>query len=57
MNWGSLGDFLNMGGYASYVWGSYGMCVALIVAELWSARARRQRAVAEAQRASARESA
>ena len=35
MNWGSLAEFFAMGGYASYVWGSYGVAAALIVAELW----------------------
>jgi heme exporter protein D len=54
MNWGSLSDFLHMGGYGFYVWSSYGMCAALIGVELWSARARRRRAVAEAQRVAAR---
>jgi heme exporter protein D len=54
MSWGSMSDFLHMGGYGSYVWGSYGMCAALICAELWSARARRRRAVAEVRRAEAR---
>ena len=32
MTWGSLNEFLAMGGYGFYVWGSYGMallCVAL----------------------------
>ena len=57
MSWGSIGEFLQMGGYGVYVWGSYGMCAALIVAELLSARARRSRAVAEARRTVAREAA
>ena len=57
MQWSSLNEFLNMGGYAAYVWGSYGMCALLIVAELVSARARRTRAVAEARRQAARENA
>lgn len=55
MNWSSLSDFVNMGGYGFYVWSSYGMCAALLAAELWSARARRRRAGAEAQRAVTRE--
>ena len=32
MNWGNLDNFLAMGGYALYVWGSYGvaaLCIAL----------------------------
>ena len=28
MNWGSVGEFLAMGGYAGYVWWSYGMAAA-----------------------------
>ena len=27
MTWGSLDEFLAMGGYAFYVWGSYAMAV------------------------------
>ena len=26
MNWGSLDEFLAMGGYGLYVWGSFGVC-------------------------------
>lgn len=57
MQWGSVSEFLNMGGYAAYVWGSYGVCAALVVAEVMSARARRRRAVAEVRRSAAREGA
>lgn len=34
MHWASLGDFLNMGGYALYVWGSYGALFLLVMAEI-----------------------
>ena len=34
MTWGSLGNFLAMGGYGLYVWGSYGVTLVLIAAEL-----------------------
>ena len=34
MNWGSLDNFLAMGGYGFYVWGSYGVTLALIAAEI-----------------------
>ena len=34
MNWGSLADFLAMGGYALYVWGSYAVTALLIALEL-----------------------
>jgi heme exporter protein D len=45
MSWGSLENFLHMGGYAVYVWGSYGvtaLCICLEVA-LLSKRARQAR--------------
>jgi heme exporter protein D len=45
MNWGSLGNFLEMGGYAWYVWGAYGVTVALVAAEVLALRSRRQRVV------------
>ena len=34
MSWGGLDNFLAMGGYGLYVWGSYGVTLAVIVAEL-----------------------
>jgi len=34
VNWASLSDFFAMGGYALYVWGSYGVTAGLIVVEL-----------------------
>jgi heme exporter protein CcmD len=33
MHWNSVGDFFAMGGYALYVWGSFGACVLLMVVE------------------------
>jgi len=42
MNWGSWDNFLAMGGYAFYVWGSYGVTLALIVAEVALLRARKR---------------
>ena len=43
MNWGSLGDFLHMGGYGVYVWGSYGVTLALLGIEALTV-ARKERA-------------
>lgn len=40
--WKSLDDFLAMGGYGLYVWGSFGMTALVIVLELWSLRQRRK---------------
>jgi len=34
MSWGSVGEFIAMGGYGWYVWGSYGVAFLLIAAEL-----------------------
>ncbi|MEZ0307547.1 MAG: heme exporter protein CcmD [Ramlibacter sp.] len=33
MNWNSMGDFFSMGGYALYVWGSFGACALVLVGE------------------------
>ena len=44
MSWGSLDNFLAMGGYALYVWGSYGVTVLCIGVELWSLVRRARRA-------------
>ncbi len=33
MNWGSPAEFFAMGGYALYVWSSFGMCAALLLVE------------------------
>jgi heme exporter protein D len=34
MNWGSAGNFFAMGGYAFYVWGSYGVTALFLVLEI-----------------------
>ena len=34
MNWGSWENFLAMGGYAFYVWGSYSVTLGLVIAEI-----------------------
>jgi heme exporter protein D len=44
MNWGSLGNFLHMGGYGLYVWGSYAVTALCIGIELWSLARRARRA-------------
>ena len=38
MNWGSVNEFLAMGGYGFYVWGSYGVTALCIVLEVLSLR-------------------
>ncbi len=49
MNWTDLRDFLDMGGYGLYVWGSMGMTAAVVVAELAMLRLRRRLLVREAE--------
>lgn len=40
MNWNSVSEFINMGGYGLYVWGSYLMVVAVLVLEVLQLRSR-----------------
>ncbi|HEX9626826.1 MAG TPA: heme exporter protein CcmD [Acidiferrobacterales bacterium] len=40
MNWT---EFFHMGGYAVYVWGSYGIAALVLVANVWAALRRRRR--------------
>lgn len=44
MNWGSASEFFAMGGYGLYVWGSYAVCAALMLAEPLLARQRHAQA-------------
>ena len=48
MTWASSADFFAMGGYGLYVWGSLGMCAAVIVAELVLLKLRRATLLREA---------
>jgi heme exporter protein D len=43
MTWGSLDNFLAMGGFGLYVWGSYAVTLVLMIAEI-VLLARRRRA-------------
>ena len=45
MIWGSWENFLAMGGYAPYVWGSYLVTLALLIAEIVLLALRRRRAI------------
>ena len=45
MNWASVGEFLAMGGYGVYVWGSVLMTVVLLWAECRMLRRRRRAAL------------
>ena len=44
MNWESLTEFMAMKGYGLYVWGSYGVTAALMLAEPWLVRRHLRRA-------------
>ena len=54
MNWNSPYDFFAMGGYALYVWGSFGVCaIALALEPLLVARRHRNITASLRQRARA----
>lgn len=42
MNWSSWSEFVAMGGYGLYVWGSFGATVLAVAVEITSLRARRK---------------
>jgi heme exporter protein D len=42
MQWNSLSEFLDMGGYALYVWPSFGLTALLVVVELLLVRSQRR---------------
>jgi len=46
MQWGSVSEFVAMGGYGLYVWGAYAVTAAVIAAEL-AALVRRGRTLRE----------
>ena len=43
MQWNSFSEFINMGGYGFFVWGSYGVTLVLLAAELIMLRSRKRR--------------
>ena len=45
--WGSWSDFLAMGGYGLYVWGSLGVCALVCVVEPVSLNLKRRALLAE----------
>ena len=51
MHWNSPSEFFAMGGYAFYVWGSFGACALLMIAEPFLAKRR----LSEVRRSLARE--
>lgn len=50
MIWESWGDFFAMGGYGLYVWGSYGVTLAIMAIELAFLRRRKRVALENARR-------
>ena len=48
MNGHSASEFFAMGGYALYVWGSYGAALLLMAVEPWLARQRHRQALLDA---------
>ena len=45
MQWNSVGDFFAMGGYAFYVWGSFGITALVVIIEMLLVRGRRKEVV------------
>ena len=43
MHWNSVSEFLEMGGYGFYVWGSFGITFLVMAIEIWLLNKRRQR--------------
>jgi len=50
MPWHSAAEFLAMGGYAGYVWGSVGACALAMTLEPWLLHRRRRRVLRELRR-------
>jgi heme exporter protein D len=42
MQWNSVSEFFAMGGYAFYVWGSFGLTAAVMVGEMLLIRSQRK---------------
>jgi heme exporter protein D len=51
MNWGSAAEFFAMGGYGFFVWGSFAVAAACVIAEPLLVRARMRRALEQAREA------
>jgi len=50
MNWNSPAEFFAMGGYALYVWGSFGACAVLMALEPLLLKVRRTKTLTEIKR-------
>ncbi len=47
MNWSNWSDFVAMGGYGLYVWGSFAMCAFVLVLEVGLLAMRRRSALVD----------
>ena len=45
MQWNSFSEFISMGGYGFFVWGSYGVAFILLAAEIIMLRSRKRRVI------------
>ena len=45
MNWGGVAEFIAMGGYGGYVWGSFGVTAVCVIVEIFILGARRRAAL------------
>ncbi|MBU6467817.1 MAG: heme exporter protein CcmD [Betaproteobacteria bacterium] len=43
MQWNSFSDFIHMGGYGLYVWGSFGICALAMIIEPLILQSRNQK--------------
>lgn len=43
MHWNSFNEFIAMGGYAFYVWGSFGITFFVMALEVWLVMKRREK--------------
>ena len=43
MQWHSVSEFFAMGGYAFYVWGSFGLTAVVVVGEILQLRSQRKK--------------
>jgi heme exporter protein D len=57
MNWSGPSEFFAMGGYALYVWGSYAVCLALMLIEPWLVQRHRAQMLRAADQSQAEETA
>ena len=48
MNWNSASEFFEMGGHGLFVWGSYAVCLAVMILEPLLAARRRREALRQA---------